>query len=215
MKATKKLIKQLPLCILAAMLWTPASQANLIHNGSFEAVDEDYRLNRYGSDSTWQIYTELPSWDANRNLEVWQSGFNGVAAADGDRFVELNAHPRGRSTFSIFQNFNTQAGVAYDLSFFARKRGRGAEGFEVSVGDLQASINDHVRGEWTQYSFNFFGNGGMTQLRFSSLDGGRDTVGNFIDDVRVTAAVPEAPTLSILGLGLLSLFVARRTGRTS
>lgn len=187
----------------------PQAQANLIVNGSFEQVDEQYRKKRYGSSNTWQIYSELPGWNATRNMEVWKSGFKRVAAADGRRFIELNAHPRGASSFTIAQDFNTESGVIYDLSFFARKRSRGTESFEVSVGDLLASVSTHVKREWTEFQFKFTGDGGSTRLSFTSLDGGRDTVGNFIDDIRVTAAVPEANVLSLIAIGLVGIGVSR------
>lgn len=194
----------LGLCIL------PLAQANLIQNGSFENVDTADQLNQYGSTNTWQIYSSLPDWEASRNIEVWQSGFQRVNAPEGQQFIELNAHPRGGSAFSIYQDIATEVGVQYELSFFARKRSRGSEAFNISIDNLMASVDSHVRGRWTQFQFSFIGNGGLSRFTLSSADGGRDTTGNFIDDIRISA-VPEPGTIALLAAGFVGLTLTRRT----
>ena len=82
--------------VLAAALSTTA-QANLIQNGGFEDIGSSTAIGGYGSASTWQIYTDIPSWDASQNIEIWTNNFI-VPAYEGSNVLELNAHPRGVSS---------------------------------------------------------------------------------------------------------------------
>lgn len=179
-----------------------SANANLLVNGSFES--------NILAPGGWAY---LPSkavagWDGS-NIELWRSK-DGVSAADGFNFVELNAHPAAAS-FAIYQQFATVAGQNYDLSFFYRARANSDEAFSVSVGDLTATINDHTTSSWSFFSGTFKATSALSTLTFTSLTSG--TVGNFLDGVSVTAspvAVPVPMTLGLMALALVGLRLRRR-----
>ena len=204
-------MKTRTLFVVLGLLFASNASATLISNGSFEYLGESDADPNYGSPATWQIYSELPGWDASRTMEVWQSGFNGVAAQDGQQFVELNAHPgNGDGPFSFGQDVATSAGQKYEVSFWARARDNTHESFLFTVGDLiDAAVTTHVLGEWTQIAFQFRANSDSTRVQFTSLDGNGDTTGNLLDDVRLMA-IPEPGTLALLLLGAIVLIFSRR-----
>ncbi|MEC7727174.1 MAG: DUF642 domain-containing protein [Pseudomonadota bacterium] len=192
---------------LAAMLSAPFASANLLVNGSFE---DSPALTQAGGG--WGFFNpdQVDGWDSNdNNIEIWDSGFNGVTAADGNQFAELNAHPETGSAFTLFQDVVTTIGESYSLSFAYRAR-NGQESFDVSAGDLSENILNTNTGGWTVFSGMFTATNEITRLMFTSVDPETETLGNFIDNVSIVAKVPEPGTLALVALGLAGIGLTRR-----
>jgi len=192
---------------LATLMLSPVASANLLTNGSFE---DSPKLTQAGGG--WGFFDPnlVPGWDSeDNNIEIWQSGFNRVQAADGNQFAELNAHPETGIAFTLFQDIVTTIGESYDLNFAYRARS-GQESFSVSAANLDEQVLNSNTGEWTIYSGMFTATDELTRLMFTSVDPETETLGNFIDNVSVVAKVSEPGTLALLGLGLAGLGLSRR-----
>lgn len=192
-------VSALSFSLLAA---APVS-ANLIVNGGFEQPDVPT--------GNWQYFSSaaVDGWEGD-NIEIWDN-YGGVSAYEGSQFAELNAHPYSGSEFGIFQNFATTIGQSYDLSFAYRARQSNSESFDVSVTPgMTWNLDDHVVGAWSIFSGSFVASSELTTLTFTSVIPETGTVGNFLDDVKVTASVPEPGSIALLGLSLLGMGVARR-----
>lgn len=207
-----KLLKSLSvigLLAASAVQAAPILTGNLLTNGSFED-------NRVSANSwTWLAASQVNGWDGS-NLELWNN-YSGVKAFDGINLLELNAHGGNSGDWSVFQRFATNTGARYEVSFAYRNRTGRDESFKLTVGDLAQTFTHRNSGGWTVFSGWFTAGSNSSELRFTALNGG--TLGNFIDDVRVsTAAAPAtsqvsaASTLSFLTLaGGLLLWRRRRS----
>jgi hypothetical protein len=193
--------------VMAATIVTPSAQASLIVNGGFEANPL--------SNNQWNYFNaeQVLGWEGS-NVEIWHH-LNGVMAPEGKHHAELNADGKNNGAWSIFQTFATTKGQLYDFSFYYRARANTKEAFEFSIGNVEALVKQHSTSAWNKFSGSFVADSISSTIRFTSLNTG--TVGNFIDDVVVTQAltplqaeVPAAPTLAVLGLGLLVLLFSRR-----
>lgn len=193
---------------VATALVTTSAHATLIVNGGFEA--NPLKNNQW----TYLNSKDVLGWQGS-NIEIWHH-LNGVMAPEGKHHIELNADGNNnREPWSIYQTFATTIGQAYDFSFYYRARANTKEAFQFSIGNVEALIQQHSTSAWNKFSGTFVADSTSSSIRFTSLTSG--TVGNFIDDVVVTAVpstlkaqVPAAPTLAVLGLGLLGLVVSRR-----
>lgn len=183
------------------------ANANLIVNGGFED-------NNVAS-GNWAYFSSaaVNGWDGD-NIEIWDN-YGGVIAAEGTQYAELNAHPHTGSIFSIYQNFATVVGQTYDVSFFYRARVNSNEQFSFSVDTLAELLNDHVVGSWSQYTGSFVATGALSTITFTTFDTG--TLGNFLDDVVVTAKanVVESSPLVMLLIGLTGLVLIRKKNSRS
>jgi len=200
------------LLITALVLSVPATAAtNLIINGGFEDP---------AGVSTWTPFSPavVPGWNGNNTVEIWKTGFNGVTSHEGIQHAELNS--TGSAPFTLFQDISTINGQTYQFSFAYRARSSSSESFRVSAsnadGDMLSQlVDDHIVGQWSTFTQTFMATSGLTTISFASVAPG-GTVGNFLDDVRVSAVpLPAAAPLFASALGLLGFLQSRRRSRTS
>ena len=202
--------------LLGAATLLPASfssHATLIVNGDFEQ--------NFVTSNNWANFasTAVAGWQGS-DIEIWNA-FNSVTAPSGNNFIELNSNDKSKinGKWTIFQTFATEVGREYNLSFFYRARSKDTEAFSVSVADVSWNMTDHVVAGWSYFFNSFTATANTSTLSFTATSGG--TVGNFIDDVAVTAApgrdiavdVPAPATLAAFGFGLLALVGGRRLRR--
>lgn len=199
---------------LIVLIASQSASANLILNGSFES--NDVRKNSW----QWFAANNVDGWNGS-NIEIWDS-YSGVNAFEGTQFAELNAHAGDGQAFSIFQTISTDAGSYYDLSFSYRARRSSTEAFLLSLISSDNTvenirIDDHLVGKWSNFNHNFKARDLMTTVRFTALSPTTGTVGNFIDDVRLTkepslsaSSIPEPSTIMIVFVGL-ALISMRKT----
>jgi hypothetical protein len=202
MKTTKMIKSVIAAALLAAGSAYATPVVNLIQNGSFEDKTQ--------ANGTWDIYSGLDHWTAAAPTGV-EVRHNVVGtAADGVNFVELDTYANS----SITQAFQTVASQKYTLTFqFQNRDGvtTSSQGLDVSWGGTTfASVDSLLYGNWETRSYTLIGNGTMQALTFSA-HGSSDGLGTSLDNVSVTAAVPEPETYGMMLVGLAAIgFVARR-----
>lgn len=162
-----------------------------IQNGSFEAPN--ISAPPYNKTVSW---TYLPESEANGwsttnptgNLEYWQSGFQGVAAYEGEQFGEINSDGTGAFYFDL----STRPGLRMIWQFAHRGReGTDVISFHIDKPDADnpTKIGQFSTGkwEWKLYQDYYTVPEGQTLSRFSfqavKTASRNNTIGNFIDAV--------------------------------
>ncbi|WP_423998428.1 T9SS type B sorting domain-containing protein [Maribacter sp. IgM3_T14_3] len=150
--------------------------------------------------SNFQIMNEslVPGWfttATDSNIELWRSGFQGVDSYNGNQHAELNATRNG----ALYQNLCLTPGSV--MSWTLRHRGRaGEDTMQLRIGaDLaSATIQETmVTGNvaWQLYSGTYTVPAGQNNTVFifeAVKTASSISVGNFIDDIRISVAVPGA-----------------------
>ena len=194
------------LLITAALVAPMAAwaDANLLVNGSFEDTAQ--------ANGSWNIYSPIPGWTANPAVEI-RDNVAGTAQA-GSNYAELDANVNG----SITQSFATVAGAEYTLSFWYSNRTDTAvatNGISFGFGNGWTAApglasNNSGDNQWSQVNYNFIASSGVTTLSFMAT-GNSDSYGTSLDNVSVTAAIPEPSTYAMMFAGLAAMgFIARR-----
>jgi hypothetical protein len=153
--------------------------------------------------------SQVPPWqttDSLGQIEIWGDGFLGVPAAQGGNFAEINANSPG----TLYQDVASTSGEVMTWSLVHRGRD-GDDTMHVLIGDATvADVNsdtgwDFISGDftdgntaWGAHTGQYTVPAGHTCTRFAfravSTAGGNPSVGNFLDAVRFSVAVPPTPT---------------------
>ncbi|WP_158685527.1 DUF7507 domain-containing protein [Microbacterium halophytorum] len=162
---------------------TTCGDAAALVNGGFE--EPVVAGNRYGL----LPQGDVPGWsttDTRGAIEIWKSGFNGVPAAEGDQFAEMNAYSAG----TLYQDIETTPGQS--LSWSLSHRGRdGVDVMRVLIGtpdDLVQSGPDLSDARsWGEHSGTYVVPDGQTTTRFAfqavSSSSSSNAAGNLLDNI--------------------------------
>ncbi len=194
--------------LLAAAPTLALASTNLVVNGSFEDT-----VQRNGS---WAIHGALNGWtkESGTGIEVRNNAVG--KAFDGNNFVELDSDTANGNTIMRQLLTTTTAGQLYDLSFAYSARpglaNAASNGVSVSWnGTVLTSLSGKggTSHNWVEVGLQVVGTGNDV-LRFSAT-GPNDSLGGSLDNVSLTAAVPEPGTYALMAAGLLALgFITRR-----
>lgn len=191
-------LKSLVLAAFAGVAFSAHAATNLVTDGSFESQAVAY--------GTWGAYNST-AWNQGA-LEI-RNAVAGVAE-QGNNFAELD----GTQNQQIWQSLHTVAGAVYDLSFWYAPRASVAadsNGIEALWNGEVIAFRTGTAPVWEQVSLKLVGTGSDT-LAFRAV-GTSDSFGGSLDNISVTAAVPEPETYAMLlaGLGLMGGIARRRT----
>lgn len=186
--------------VLAA---TCGTTATTLQDGGFETPV-------VGAGTFAQLDASLvPPWkttDSLNEIEIWGTGFNGVPAAVGGQFAEINANTAG----TLYQDVVTTPGET--MTWTLQHRGRsGADTMKVLIGDAAtADVNSNIgwnyfspdltddTSAWGTHSATYVVPAGQTCSRFGfravSSAGGDPSFGNFLDAAGFQVAAPPSPS---------------------
>lgn len=183
--------------VLAA---SPATAAELIANGGFEAGD-------------------FAGWTVTGS-DTDYIGVGGGWVNSGNYAAYFGSVG---SISSISQSLSTVAGQSYEISFYLQNGVSGTNSFDVFFGGGPAAISYDSLGQtpWTRLSFSTIATAADTLLQFSFRN---DPSLFYLDDVSVTSAglggpvsaapEPESWAMMIVGFGLVG-FALRTSKRKS
>jgi choice-of-anchor C domain-containing protein len=196
---------------LAALFAAGAASAapvNLITNGDFESY-ADINVPNGGYAVVFNGSGQITGWNVGANsVDLIQNAYNSITNTSVDM---LGTPGPGQ----ISQSFNYAANTTYTLTFDLTHNPYASNGAQVQVDFFgQSHVVDGMNPLHTEtFTFTTGATGGVSTLSFSSV-GGDGYSGGVIDNVSVSAPVPEPETYAMLvaGLGLLA-FVSRRKGK--
>lgn len=200
------------LSAIALMLAFPAlaqASTNLLQNGSFE----DYVVDS----GHWSTFFTTNGWNTSKKTGVEVRYDVAGTAEDGNKFAELDTNQNSW----ISQTVLTAPGEALTLSFwYAPREGVSTGSNKIAVfwnGEKLTVVkgNGYSNTGWIHYTATVYADGdGSSVLKFAAR-GDSDSYGGSLDNVSLTAAVPEPETYAMLlaGLGLVGAVARRRKSK--
>ncbi len=192
------------LLLVSAIGATSVAQANVV-NGSFES---------FGGSGNSNIGQGLTGWTISGggidivNTSYWQAGAGVTSISLG-----------WTSPATISQTVATTSGQAYDLSFLMAAEIFGGSALRTMDvlwnGNIVATPSFAYTGQgptnmgWELNSVQVVGTG-SDLLEFRSTTTAQSNYGPALDDVRLTAVVPEPASMSALALGAFAFLRKRR-----
>jgi Protein of unknown function (DUF642)/PEP-CTERM motif len=201
----------------AALALSGAAQANLLVNGSFElgtVTTAGYEYLNPGATamSGWTVVADNLLWFHTSYTD--SSGT--LAASDGAKFLDLTATSANCTPCGgVEQTIATTAGVSYTLAFdlgssstylIPSTIAATAEIVQGGLGGVQTqSFTSTATGanNWQRFSMNFVAANASTTVRLVGTFAQLDYVG--LDNVSVTAAVPEPGTWALMLAGMAAV----------
>ena len=179
------------LAVLALLVGAvPAHAQRVIVNPSFESNDP-----QGPGAANYEIYSNgaVVGWDsASGEIELWDSGFQGVPAYDGVVFAEMNANVPG----ALYQNICMVNGETIGWTFAHRARSGGpatqtarfqiATSSGTAIQTLATQTSTTANQVWNVNSgtATYTGASGVQRVQFITTDAG--SIGNFLDNIRIT-----------------------------
>ena len=171
--------------------------------------------------------------EQQRLVERWY-GESNFTSRQGSAHLELNVDSDrsagAQMNTTVWQVISTQAGRRYDVFFSAAHRTKGGtDGAFSEVGaflDFTGSATPSFTSaafttgkvynpnsfQWTDYGFSFVATGSQTTVGFRAM-GTPNEYGDHLDNISVTAQVPEPDTALLVACGLFGLGVVARRRR--
>ncbi len=183
-------------------------KVNLIANGDFEAPDvtngAGWDVFEVGTSPTLVWLADFLGVAPGGKVEI-HGGVSGWLASDGVQYTELDSDlngpssPGGASAVEIAQGLTTVNGQKYHVSYdFSARPGTNKEqnGVTVSVNGTPLQTTNAAAAtagnqtEWNTFGFDFTAAGTLTTLALRDAGTPNDSLGTFVDNVKVTC-VPE------------------------
>ncbi|MEV6581285.1 hypothetical protein AB0M92_24335 [Streptomyces sp. NPDC051582] len=139
--------------------------------------------------SQTQAAKRVPGWlttASDHMIELWHSGFQGVPAAEGAQFAELNAN----EVSTLYQDLPTTPGTKLYWRLYHRGR-QGDDTMALDIGAPAAPVEQRRLTDgntaWGYYTGTYTVPAGQTLTRFAfrsiSAAGGVRSIGNFLDGI--------------------------------
>ncbi|MEM8980244.1 MAG: DUF642 domain-containing protein [Pseudomonadota bacterium] len=159
----------------------PNTSGELLQNGAFEDASLD--------GANWTAHANMAGWQSDHSgIEGWADGHNGLKTDDGGDFVELDRH--AGEVDNLYQDVQTEAGVAYTLTFDAAARDT-AVGESVEIywnGDLVETVTPEGSMEWQSFEITVTGTGGNDRIEFRELATEDDALGVLLNNASLKPA---------------------------
>lgn len=161
------------------------SGGNLIANPSFETLCNSNILATFNNvaGGTARSRGGLCGWEVAYDIETWENTTS-PAASDGSVFVELDG--ASNHIDKIWQTLNTTEDQTYIIQFDYRKRSTSyKEGIIAKWNGTEIASVDGLTTKWQTAQIEVVGTSGMDTLTFEEPAASDDSLGSWIDNIRV------------------------------